>query len=143
MLRAGRPPPYRSQSLDTGLDSGPTDAQREVVCREGERPKIKDNPITSTSHMDVFSSCENYLQQQQEQQKAHTTQPEPRPQRRKISSIPCESGGVITEENIPDENDEDAESYSLRRYGSDASNLSRKSSFMSKCVNKVRTLIKK
>ena len=66
---SGRPPPYRSRSLDTGLDS-------------------EETPST-TSHLDVVASCENYLKEASEDV----------PSRRRLSSIPCE---VVAEEEDHD-----------------------------------------
>lgn len=128
-MRAKLPPPYRSRSLDTGLDSDGPSEPRDLES-DSDR---KEQPCASASHLDVLSSCESYLNQQLTSGDSN----EPRVQRRRLSSIAGETDEVIAEE------DDDIEGSSLRRYDSEASNLSRKSSFVSKCVNKVKTLMRK
>ncbi|KAK4307577.1 hypothetical protein Pmani_020661 [Petrolisthes manimaculis] len=139
-------PPSRSLSLDTGLDSN----------------GVISDPETAT---DVVSSCEQYLQQQHLQQvpTPSYTQAELRPPRRRLSSIPCDSSPIAEEEcGMEDEvgsstkarnsgdislltDDASRSSVTASRRSSVAStdDISRKSSFVDKCMTRVRGFIKK
>lgn len=137
------PPPSRSLSLDTGLDTNNA---------------ASSDPETAT---DVVNSCEQYLQQQHhqppEQSQAQQTK-EPRPPRRRLSSIPCDSSPIAEEECGEDGSRTDGDSLSDQqtsasprsslissRRSSLASidDLNRKSSFVNKCMTRVRGFIKK
>lgn len=143
--------PSRSLSLDTGLDTS------SAVASDSE---------TAT---DVVNSCEQYLQQQQQQPRPQYLQqgPETRSPRRRLSSIPCESSPIAEEENIVEEetsqpNSMDGDfrgsredsylfdpslksspSSSQRSSIASADDLYRKSSFVNKCMTRVRGFIKK
>ena len=104
------------------------------------------------SHLDVVSSCEDYLHQNQQDRI------ESRLPRRRLSSIPCDTALSITEEEGVDVEDHGIASRppirgnlpsgrSSRRASTascdSAAALARKSSFVDKCMNRVKTLIKK
>lgn len=137
----------RSLSLDTGLDTN-----NAASCSD---------PETAT---DVVNSCEQYLQQQHSSSQA----PEPsqaqqakeqRPPRRRLSSIPCDSSPIAEEEcgedggsradgdSLSDQQPSASPRSSLlsSRRSSLASmdDLHRKSSFVNKCMTRVRGFIKK
>ncbi|KAK7079984.1 hypothetical protein SK128_025298 [Halocaridina rubra] len=141
--------PSRSLSLDTGLDTS--------------NSGLSDSETVS----EVVNSCEQYLQQQQQSRSPYQQQgPEVRP-RRRLSSIPCDSSPIAEEENAIEDESSQLESmdeemggsrqHSYRYDGSPRSStvssqrssiastddLSRKSSFVNKCMTRVRGFMKK
>lgn len=143
--------PSRSLSLDTGLDTNSAAGS------------------DSESATDVVNSCEQYLQQQQQPRPPPYQQvgPEARPPRRRLSSIPCESSPIAEEETVVDEETSRPESMDETLGGSredscyfdpslqsssassrrssiaSADELQRKSSFVNKCMTRVRGFMKK
>lgn len=142
------PLPSRSLSLDTGLDTN--------------NGASSSDPETAT---DVVKSCEQYLQQQQQHSGSNSSQApepsqakEPRPPRRRLSSIPCDSSPIAEEcgEDGAGRADRDSLSdqqlsvsprsslLSSRRSSlASMDDLHRKSSFVNKCMTRVRGFIKK
>lgn len=131
-------PPSRSLSLDTGLDSNNA---------------ASSDPETAT---DVVTSCEQYLQQQHNQQPEQSQvqhSREPRPPRRRLSSIPCDSSPIAEEESgidgdsrsdhHPSSSPRSSLISSRRSSLASTDDLQRKSSFVNKCMTRVRGFIKK
>ncbi|KAG0713909.1 hypothetical protein GWK47_015184 [Chionoecetes opilio] len=131
-------PPSRSLSLDTGLDTNNAASA---------------DPETAT---DVVTSCEQYLQQQHNQQPEQSPvqqSREPRPPRRRLSSIPCDTSPIAEEEcGIDEDSRSDQQSsvsprsslISSRRSSlASTDDLNRKPSFVNKCMTRVRGFIKK
>ncbi|KAK8744364.1 hypothetical protein OTU49_000766 [Cherax quadricarinatus] len=144
-------PPSRSLSLDTGLDTNNATAS---------------DPETAT---EVVSSCEQYLQQQNQQQSEHQVQEQQlqntEPPRRRLSSIPCESSPIAEEDcateedfgqpfveedvrgsrdlTLPLDSSRSSITSSRRSSVTSTDDISRKSSFVNKCMTRVRGFIKK
>lgn len=150
-------PPSRSLSLDTGLDTNNATAT---------------DPETATdvvSSCEQYLQQQHQQQsgqqlQEQEQQQQQTQGTEPRLSRRRLSSIPCESSPIAeecgTEEELgqpssnedvrgsrdltlPLESSRSSITSSRRSSVTSADDISRKSSFVNKCMTRVRGLIKK
>lgn len=141
-------PPSRSVSLDTGLDTNNA---------------VASDPETAT---EVVNSCEQYLQQQQQpgQQLQQQQSAEPQPPRRRLSSIPCDSSPIVEEEcgieesghpssiedvgdskdlHPPADSSRSSITSSRRSSVTSTDDITRKSSFVNKCMTRVKGLIKK